>query len=102
MACFDGQTIVFTGGLDTMTRDRAQELSRKNGAKTASTVTKDATLVVAGKDAGGKLAKAREQGVRVCTEDEWLKMMGKTRADVAECRSEPEIMADLRDKLDAL
>lgn len=74
---FVGKTIVFTGNLATMSRDEAKELAAKLGAKAAGSVSKKTDLVVAGPGAGTKLAKARELGVRVVDEPEFLAMLGR-------------------------
>ncbi len=73
---FAGRTVVFTGNLDTMTRDEAQEVVRRLGGKASGSVSKKTDLVVAGPGAGSKLAKAKELGVRTVDEDEFRKMAG--------------------------
>lgn len=67
-----GITVVFTGALSRFTREDAQELALGLGAKVAGSVSKKTSLVVAGEDAGSKLAKAQELGVQVLDEDGWL------------------------------
>ncbi|MCE9634864.1 MAG: NAD-dependent DNA ligase LigA [Planctomycetes bacterium] len=74
---FAGKTIVFTGELETLTRDAAKELAMKLGAKAAGSVSKKTDLVVAGPNAGSKLVKARELGVKVVDEQEFLRMTGR-------------------------
>lgn len=76
---FVGKTIVFTGNLETMSRDEAKELAVKLGAKAAGSVSKKTDLVVAGPGAGSKLDKARELGVKVVDEQEFLQMIGRTK-----------------------
>jgi DNA ligase (NAD+) len=72
-----GKSVVFTGALTTMTRDEAKARAQAAGAKVAGSVSAKTDYVVAGEDAGGKLAKARELGVEVLTEAEWLDLMGR-------------------------
>jgi DNA ligase (NAD+) len=74
-----GKTVVFTGSLEKMTRDEAKAMAERLGAKTAGSVSKKTDYVVAGPGAGSKLAKAREAGVAVLTEDEWFDLVGEKR-----------------------
>ncbi|HEX8232074.1 MAG TPA: NAD-dependent DNA ligase LigA [Caulobacteraceae bacterium] len=68
-------TVVFTGSLETMTREEAEAQARSLGAKTAKSVSRHTTLVVAGPGAGSKLKTAAELGIRVLTEKEWLDLV---------------------------
>jgi len=70
------KTVVFTGSLTKFTRDEAKAAAERLGAKVAGSVSKKTDYVVAGEEAGSKLAKARELGVTVLSEDEWLKLVG--------------------------
>ncbi len=64
----DGQTVVLTGTLSSMTRDEAKDRLEKLGAKVAGSVSKKTRFIVAGEDAGSKLAKAQELGVETWDE----------------------------------
>jgi DNA ligase (NAD+) len=67
-----GMTIVATGTLEHFSRDEIKELIHRLGGKAAGSVSKKTTAVLAGTDAGSKLEKARELGVEVWTEAEFL------------------------------
>jgi len=72
-----GEVIVFTGGLEQMTRDEAKALAVAHGGKSADTVSKTVTLVVAGPGAGSKLDKAKKLGIMVVNEGDFLKRIGR-------------------------
>ncbi|WP_321952916.1 NAD-dependent DNA ligase LigA [Paraburkholderia bannensis] len=70
-----GKTVVLTGTLPTLTRDVAKEMLEAAGAKVAGSVSKKTDYVVAGADAGSKLAKAEELGVPVLDEEGLHKLL---------------------------
>ncbi len=72
---FEGKRFVFTGELQSMTRDNAEGIVKKLGGDFSSSVSRKTSIVVAGPGAGSKLQKARELGVTVIDEDEFLKMI---------------------------
>lgn len=72
---FYGQTFVLTGTLEKYTRDEASEIIENFGGKTSGSVSKKTTYVLAGEDAGSKLRKANELGVKVITETEFEEMI---------------------------
>jgi DNA ligase (NAD+) len=71
-----GKTVVFTGGLESMTREQAEERARASGARTARSVSAETDLVVAGSEPGSKYAKARSLGVRVIDERQFQRLIG--------------------------
>ena len=74
-SAISGKIAVFTGTLESMSRPEAKEMAEKLGCKVAAAVSKNVDFVVAGSDAGSKLKKAAELGVRVMSEDEWKEIL---------------------------
>ena len=86
MAKLTGKTIVFTGKLETMTRDEAAAQAKALGAKVGSAITKETDILVVGPGAGSKLKDAKKHGVQVIDEAAWVKMAkgGSPTSDLQE------------------
>lgn len=76
---FEGLTFVLTGTLPTLSRAQAQEMIRKNGGKATGSVSKKTSIVLAGESAGSKLDKARELGVTIIDEAQFLLMIERQK-----------------------
>jgi DNA ligase (NAD+) len=74
---FAGETVVFTGSLEKMSRPEAQRRAEAAGARIASSVGKKVTLVVAGPGAGSKLGEAAKHKIKVIDEAAFLKRLGE-------------------------
>ena len=66
-----------TGTLPSLTRDEASALIEAEGGKVTTSVSKKTDYLLAGEEAGSKLDKAKELGVKVISEDEFDKLIGK-------------------------
>ena len=72
---FSGESVVLTGTLASFKRSEAQKLIEARGGVCQSSVTAKTTLVLAGEEAGSKLAKAQKLGIKIITEEEFKKML---------------------------
>ncbi|AGC47503.1 DNA ligase [Myxococcus stipitatus DSM 14675] len=72
---FVGKTVVLTGSMTGMTREQAKEEVERRGGKVAGSVSRKTDFVVAGEDAGSKLKKAQELGVRILDEQAFLQLL---------------------------
>jgi len=70
-----GKVFVLTGTLPGLKREQAKELIENAGGKVSSSVSKKTDFVLAGADAGSKLKKAEELGIKILSEDEFRKML---------------------------
>jgi len=72
---FEGKTFVLTGSLQEFTRDEASKIIENYGGKTSSSVSKKTDYVLAGEEAGSKLVKAEQLGIKIITEQEFKEMI---------------------------
>ena len=84
---FEGMKIVLTGTLPTLKRNQAKEIIELRGGKATSSVSKSTTFVLAGEEAGSKLTKANDLGIKVIDEDMFLKL--------SDMGSKEEVLAEL-------
>jgi DNA ligase (NAD+) len=75
-----GKSFVFTGGLDTLSRDEAKTLVERLGGTVSSAVSSKTSYVVAGADPGSKLAHAKALGIPILTEQEFLTLVQQPRS----------------------
>jgi DNA ligase (NAD+) len=71
-----GTRVVFTGTLSKLHRDEAKRLVEERGGRVTSSVSKNTSFVVVGEDPGSKAEKAKELGVKVLSEEEFLSLVG--------------------------
>lgn len=80
---FEGMKIVLTGTLPTLKRNDAKEIIESRGGKATSSVSKSTTFVLAGEEAGSKLTKANELGIKVIDENQFIELTKlETKEDV--------------------
>ena len=72
-----GLSFVLTGTLEKFSRDEAQEILKSLGAKTPNSVSKNTNYVIAGENAGSKLTKAQNLGIKILTEEEFIELINK-------------------------
>jgi len=88
-----GKTFVLTGTLPTLSRDEASELIRKAGGNVSSSVSKKTDFVLAGDEAGSKLDKAKELGVKILSEKKFLDMLGsKPKSEIKDKQMQKELL----------
>src|SRR5690606_20154241 len=78
-----GQTFVFTGSMQSLGRDQAEELVRSLGAKASGSVSSKTTRLVAGEGGGSKLTKAQDLGITILSEGEFLALLADHGISVA-------------------
>ena len=72
----EGKKVVLTGSLPHLKRSQAKELIEKNGGESFDSISKSINLVIAGEDAGSKLAKAQKLGIEIIDEAKFLELIG--------------------------
>ena len=74
-AKLQGKKFIFTGGLETISRDEAKQKVRDAGADVVSAISKNVDFVVLGSEAGSKLKKAKDLGLKIIDEQEFLSLL---------------------------
>lgn len=77
----DGEVFLFTGSLQTMSRNEAKQLVKEMGGQVVSGISKRVTRLIAGEKGGGKLKKAAAMGIPILKEEEFLQLVGKRSRD---------------------
>ncbi len=77
---FAGKTVVLTGTLSRYSREQAKAEIERRGGRVSGSISRKTDLLVAGEDAGSKLAKAQELGVRVMDENQFAELIGNAAA----------------------
>ncbi|MFN7094967.1 MAG: BRCT domain-containing protein, partial [Burkholderiales bacterium] len=75
---FAGKTLVFTGALESMSRQHAKAKAESLGARIASSISSKTDYVIVGKEAGSKLKAAETLGINILNETEWLTLIDET------------------------
>ena len=78
---FEKMKIVLTGTLPTLKRNDAKEMIEKRGGKATSSVSKSTSFVLAGEEAGSKLTKANDLGIKVIDEEKFLQLIDLKTTD---------------------
>jgi DNA ligase (NAD+) len=88
-----GKTFVLTGSLPTLSRDEASALIREAGGNVTGSVSKNTDFLLAGEEAGSKLDKAMELGVKILTEKEFLDILGsKPKSETKDKQPQKELL----------
>jgi len=75
---FSGKTVVFTGALEKMSRNEAKAKAKSLGVNVTNSISKKTDYVVVGANAGSKLKKAKDLGLKILSENDWLKMIDES------------------------
>ena len=78
---FSGAVFLFTGSLDSMSRSEAKVRVKELGGKVASQISKKVTHVIAGDKPGSKLTNARQLGLRILSEQDFVKLLNSNNKD---------------------